>query len=321
MIDRFGRNIDYLRISVTDKCNLRCRYCMPDSVPNIPMAELLTFEEIASVVKIGAELGITKIKLTGGEPLVRRGIESLVGQLKSIDGIASVTMTSNGILLAEKAEALKAAGLDAINVSLDTLDADEFERVAGRPGLDKVLAGIDAALNAGIPVKINTVNRPEITAETVLALAEYFKAEPIDLRFIEMMPIGAGKGEGTTDNGRIRDILNRAYGEPVEDSSVHGNGPAVYVRYPGMTGAVGFISAVHGKFCADCNRVRMSAVGELKACLCYQSAASIREPLRAGDMDAVKRILTETIYNKPAEHCFEDPDLITERKNMTAIGG
>lgn len=321
MIDRYGRNINYLRISVTDKCNLRCRYCMPDSVPNIPMKDLLTFEEIASVVKIGTELGITKIKLTGGEPLVRRGIESLVGKLKSIDGISCVTLTSNGILLSEKAELLKDAGLDAVNVSLDTLNPDEFKRVAGREGLDKVLDGIDAAVNYGIPVKINTVNRPELQDETVIDLVNYFKERPIDIRFIEMMPVGAGKLEGTTDNAKIRNVLESVYGKPIEDKSVHGNGPAVYYCYPNVKGSIGFISAVHGKFCRSCNRIRMSAIGELKSCLCYQSTASIREPLRTGDIQTVKRILFDAIYNKPLEHCFENPDAVTEHKNMTSIGG
>ncbi len=321
MIDRYGRNIDYLRVSVTDKCNLRCRYCMPEGVPNIPMEELLTFEEIASVVKIGTELGLTKIKLTGGEPLVRRGIETLIEKLKSIDGISCVSLTSNGVLLPEKANLLKVAGLDAVNVSLDTLNADEFKCVAGRDGLDKVLAGIDAAVNAELPVKINTVNRPELKDETVLELVNYFKERPIAIRFIEMMPVGVGKSEGTTDNAKIRNVLESVYGKPMADKSVHGNGPAVYYRYPGVKGSIGFISAVHGKFCSSCNRIRMNAIGELKSCLCYQSTASIREPLRAGDMQAVKRILSDTIYNKPAEHCFENPDAITEQKNMTSIGG
>lgn len=321
MIDSLGRNIDYMRISVTDKCNLRCKYCMPDDIKLLPMQEILTYEEITECCSIAAGLGIRKIKLTGGEPLVRRQFVKLVGMIKAVPGIEQVTMTTNGVLLAEQIEPLKEAGLDAVNVSLDTLDPAEFAAITGRNEMDKVLTGIDAAIASGIPVKINTVYRPELKDQTILDLFEYVKNRPIDLRFIEIMPIGAGRQQKSCSNTHILEVLTSACGSPEEDHRVHGNGPAVYYHFSGMQGSIGLISAMHGKFCSSCNRIRMSATGKIKPCLCYEAMVDIRTPLREGNLEEVRKRFGQAIYGKPKAHCFETPDQMTETGRMVSIGG
>ncbi len=321
MKDSLGRNIDYMRISITDRCDLRCKYCMPEGVQLLPMKDLLTFEEIEQVCTIAAELGISKIKITGGEPLVRRGVEDLVRTIKSIPGIDKVTMTSNGVALANHIDELVECGLDAINISLDTLDPKEFEQITGRDRLSDVLTGIEAAKKSGIRVKINTVLRAQITEEMIIALANYARDLQIDLRFIEVMPIGFGKEQDGIFHEDVDKILAKHYGEGVDDDSIHGNGPAIYKTYDEGRVSIGFISAMHGKFCASCNRIRMSAIGGLKSCLCYKGNIDIREPLRAGNMEEVKNRLIETILDKPKEHCFETIQDITEENRMSSIGG
>ncbi|MCQ2492530.1 MAG: GTP 3',8-cyclase MoaA [Lachnospiraceae bacterium] len=321
MKDSLGRTIDYMRISITDRCDLRCKYCMPEGIKLLSMDDLLTYEEIETICKIAAGLGISKIKITGGEPLVRRGVEHLVQTLKSIPGIEKVTMTSNGVTLADHMEALKKSGLDAINISLDTLDPTEFAEITGRDRLANVLAGVEAAVKSGIRVKINTVLRAQITEEMIVRLANYARELGIDLRFIEVMPIGFGKEQDGIYHEDVDRILVKHFGEGVDDPSVHGNGPAVYKIYDEGRLSVGFISAMHGKFCSSCNRIRMSAIGGLKSCLCYKGQIDIREPLRAGDLEEVKKRLIETILDKPKEHCFETIDEITEENQMSSIGG
>lgn len=321
MKDSLGRTIDYMRISITDRCDLRCKYCMPEGIKLLSMDDLLTYEEIETICKIASELGISKIKITGGEPLVRRGVEHLVHTLESIPGIEKVTMTSNGVTLADHMEALKKSGLDAINISLDTLDPTEFAEITGRDRLANVLAGVEAAKKSGIRVKINTVLRAQITEEMIVRLANYARDLGIDLRFIEVMPIGFGKEQDGIYHEDVDRILAKHFGEGVDDLSIHGNGPAVYKSYDEGRLSVGFISAMHGKFCSSCNRIRMSAIGGLKSCLCYKGHIDIREPLRAGDLEEVKKRLIETILDKPKEHCFEVIDEITEENQMSSIGG
>ena len=270
MKDSFGREIDYMRISITDRCNLRCRYCMPDGISWIPMEEILTYEEIKVVVEEAAKLGIKKIKVTGGEPLVRLGCPAFVGMLKEVPGIEQVTLTTNGVYLAEYAEELKRNGLDAVNVSLDTLDAERFEKITGRDGLDAVLEGIQAALDHQIPVKVNVVLQKEENETEWKALTELTRNRKLDVRFIEMMPIGYGKRFEPVYNEVLLKKLKEEYGELVPDTRKHGNGPAVYYQIPGFEGSVGFISAIHGKFCDQCNRIRMTSTGDIKACLCFE---------------------------------------------------
>lgn len=321
MKDSFGREIDYMRISITDRCNLRCRYCMPDGISWIPMEEILTYEEIKAVVEEAAKLGIKKIKVTGGEPLVRLGCPALVGMLKEVPGIEQVTLTTNGVYLAEYAEELKRNGLDAVNVSLDTLDAERFEKITGRDGLDAVLEGIQAALKLQIPVKVNSVLQKEENANEWKALAELARHRKLDVRFIEMMPIGYGKRFEPVYNEVLLKKFKEEYGELEPDTRIHGNGPAVYYQIPGFEGSVGFISAIHGKFCDHCNRIRMTSTGDIKSCLCFEEQISVREALRAGDREEVRRLMEAAISSKPAAHQFEKKEMITEKREMASIGG
>ena len=329
MRDLYKREIDYMRISITDRCNLRCGYCMPCGVEWIPMEQILTYEEIAAVCKEAAKLGICKIKITGGEPLVRKGCPALVRMIKSVPGIDQVTLTTNGVVLREFAEELKEAGVDGINVSLDTLDKIKFEKITGFDRLQDVLDGIEKALAAGIRVKINTVLMPGINETAWKDMVLLAEKKPLDIRFIEMMPIGSGNGIASVSNRDVLRELENIYGELEIDNEVHGNGPAVYHRIPGFTGGVGFISAIHGKFCAGCNRIRMTAKGEIKPCLCYGESISIRDVLRQqGEQSAdeditekIRKILEEAVLRKPKAHCFEERWEITEMKKMAQIGG
>ncbi|MGN0403859.1 MAG: GTP 3',8-cyclase MoaA [Bariatricus sp.] len=321
MRDSFGREIDYMRISITDRCNLRCRYCMPDGISWIPMEEILTYEEIKAVVEEAAKLGIKKIKVTGGEPLVRLGCPALVGMLKEVPGIEQVTLTTNGVYLVKYAEELKHHGLDAVNVSLDTLDAERFERITGRDGLDAVLEGIQAALKLQIPVKVNSVLQKEENENEWKALAELARHRKLDVRFIEMMPIGYGKRFEPVYNEVLLKKFKEEYGALEPDTRIHGNGPAVYYQIPGFEGSVGFISAIHGKFCDHCNRIRMTSTGDLKACLCFEEQISVRKALRAGDREEVRRLMEAAIRSKPAAHQFEKKEMITEKREMASIGG
>ena len=325
MKDRFNRKIEYMRISITDRCNLRCRYCMPQGVEQIPMRSLLTYEEIVETAEAAASLGIRKIKITGGEPLVRRGCTDLIKKLKSIPEIEQVTITTNGTLLNDNLEKLAEAGIDGINVSLDTLDPGRFKVITGSDSLDIVLQGIDAALASRIPVKVNSVLQRGINHEEWRDLVSIAKDRPLDVRFIEMMPIGNGASYESVSNEEVLDRLKEAYSGVVEDVKIHGNGPARYVRIPGFKGSIGFISAIHGKFCGSCNRIRLTSIGKLKPCLCYGETVDIRDIMRKNSGDERNRKLREAIRNaillKPEQHCFEDRERITERARMVAIGG
>lgn len=326
MKDAYGRGIDYMRISITDRCNLRCTYCMPHGIEWIPMEEILTFEEIRLVCEEAAKIGIRKIKLTGGEPLVRKGCPELVRMIKSVPGIEQVTLTTNGVALAKYAEELKKAGIDGINVSLDTMNPGEFQKIAGLDCLEDVLSGIEAAYSLGIPTKINTVLQPGLNEDAWKDMALFAKVRKIDVRFIEMMPIGNGAEITSISNEDVKTELEKIYGVLEPDGKVHGNGPAVYYHIPGFQGSVGFISAIHGKFCGGCNRIRMTATGDLKPCLCYGDSVSMKEALRSKTedlmmRDAVRDVLEEAILQKPKAHCFEEKKNITEKKKMAQIGG
>ena len=326
MIDRYGRKIDYLRVSVTDRCNLRCRYCMPEDIELVPMQDVLSYEEIETVCTAAAQLGIKKLKITGGEPLVRRGCAQLVARLKAIDGVEQVTMTTNGILLGVYLRELVDAGLDAVNISLDTLRADRFAAITGRDGLETVLGSIDAALDTPLRVKINTVLQQGVNEDELFDLALLAKDRALDLRFIEMMPIGFGREVKGVSNETVRAALQERFPEMRADLSVHGNGPAVYVKIPGWRGGIGFISAIHGRFCSGCNRVRLTAQGRLKLCLCYGETAELMPTLRSGAsrekiLSALREEMEKAIYEKPLQHCFEQPELVTETARMSGIGG
>lgn len=323
MLDRYGRVINYLRISVTDRCNLRCCYCMPEGVQDVGMKNILTFEEIREIVRTGVSLGITHIRITGGEPLVRKGCVDLIRGIREIPGVETITMTTNGVLLGNYGKQLKEAGVDGVNISLDTLDPEEFYKITGKRELQEVLAGIRAVKNAGLPVKLNAVNRKELDP---IPLVRYAQEENLPLRFIEMMPVGYGKKYVGRSNEELRETLEAVCGKAEcmtnrEELSRMGSGPAVYYQFPDLKVPVGFISAIHGKFCDTCNRVRLTAEGYLKLCLCYDEGEDLRRVLREGEKENLRTIMEQTIFRKPAAHCFEHPAEMTETHEMVKIGG
>lgn len=321
MRDLQGRVVDYMRISITDRCNLRCRYCMPEGIRLIPMEELLTFEEILEVCCQAVVLGIRKFKITGGEPLVRKGCAKLISDMKKLPGVEQVTMTTNGILLKDYLEELTAGGLDGVNISLDTLNRERFREITGFDRLEAVLASVKAAVDAGVQVKVNTVLQAGINDGEWKNLAELSRNRKLDVRFIEMMPIGQGRHCRMVPNQEVFSRIQKEYPEVCKDERIHGNGPAVYCKIPGFCGSIGFISAVHGRFCSQCNRIRMTAVGGLKPCLCYEEGISVRSAVRKGSSDEIRDILKRAILMKPAEHCFERKQEITEYRKMVQIGG
>lgn len=323
MLDRYGRVINYLRISVTDRCNLRCCYCMPEGVQDVGMKNILTFEEIWEIVRTGVSLGITHIRITGGEPLVRKDCVDLIRGIREISGVETITMTTNGVLLGNYGKQLKEAGVDGVNISLDTLNPEEFYKITGKRELQEVLAGIRAAKTAGLPVKLNAVNRKELDP---IPLVRYAQEENLPIRFIEMMPVGYGKKYVGRRNEELRETLEAVCGNAEcmtnrEELSRMGSGPAVYYQFSDLKVPVGFISAIHGKFCDTCNRVRLTAEGYLKLCLCYDEGEDLRRVLREGEKENLRTIMEQTIFRKPAAHCFEHPAEMTETHEMVKIGG
>ncbi|MCD8218263.1 MAG: GTP 3',8-cyclase MoaA [Clostridiales bacterium] len=330
MRDSFHREINYMRISITDRCNLRCVYCMPHGIPTIPMAEILTFEEIARVCRQAVCLGITRFKITGGEPLARLGCPDLIRMIRQIPDVQQVTMTTNGVLLGKYLRELAEAGLDAVNISLDTTDRNLYAKITGSDCLSQVISSLEAARQYGLKVKINSVLQQNLNADAWRDLLALAKRYGIDIRFIELMPVGQGKCGAPISNTDLYRQIENEFGQLTPDKKRHGNGPAVYYRLPGFDGSVGFISPIHGKFCNTCNRIRMTSTGEIKPCLGYESTFDVRAALRGNivlsqcqkdvilqseqnpditlqnqDDETVRRILAEAISAKPKMHCFE----------------
>ncbi len=324
MTDGKGRTIDYIRVSVTDRCNLRCVYCMPaQGVEPEPYENLLTLEEIVRVCAAAARLGISKVKVTGGEPLVRKGCAQLVGMLKSTPGIREVTMTTNGVLLPRELPALVENGLDAVNISLDTLDPDCFMALTRCPLEGDVREAIREAVAAGIKVKVNAIPIEEYNGKGLADLAALAKDQPVDIRFIELMPIGEGKNLTPIPNEEVRRRLEAVHGVMVPWRGKRGNGPAVYYSLPGFTGKVGFISAISHEFCGECNRVRLTSTGFLKLCLHYSDGVSLREAVRSGAGEAeLADIIREAIMHKPLHHDFGGCETANmDHHTMAQIGG
>ena len=325
MLDKLNRKIDYLRISVIDRCNLRCVYCMPEEgLESIPHEEILTYEEILRICETVSQLGIKKIKITGGEPLVRKDIVNLIRDIKNLDKIEQVTLTTNGILLYDMLDDLYDAGIDAINISLDTLKEDNFKQITRRDGLEKVLMAIDKAYNLGIRVKINCLAIRDFNINELADIANFAKDREIDVRFIEFMPIGFGKKYTQIDNDEILSILESNFGtfEPVTEK--RGNGPAKYYKNKDMKGCIGFISAISHEFCESCNRIRLTSNGFLKLCLHYNKGIDLKAPIRSGISDEdLKVLIHDTIWNKPLSHKFghTNGEKDIEVKNMVQIGG
>ncbi len=329
MLDQFRRNIEYVRISVTDLCNLRCRYCMPEyGVRKIRHEDVLSYEEILRVVRALAGLGIRKVRLTGGEPLVRGGIADLVRAVKAVPGIEQVAMTTNGVLLSPMAKDLKEAGLDSVNMSLDALSEDVFAFLARRPLLSWAKKGLEALLAAGFAeVKVNCVPIAGVNEDEILRLAELARQEEIKVRFIELMPIGCAFRAGFrgVPMAEVKERLAREYGTLLSVSQGSGiHGPAEYFRVPGFRGQVGFIDAMEHKFCSSCNRVRLTAEGFLKLCLHAGTGLDVRALLRGGADDGqLREALSRAIHRKPAEHFFleEGGAGLRDERYMYQVGG
>ena len=325
MFDRYQREIHYLRLSVTDLCNLRCRYCMPDGVEKLEREAVLTYEEFLRLAALFARCGIDTVRVTGGEPLVRKNVAQLVAGLKETPGIRRVTLTTNAVLLAEQLPALLDAGLDSVNISLDTLRPEVFRQITARDDFAAVQAGLQAALESGLPVKLNCVPQAGVNEGELEALAALAKNNALQVRFIEMMPIGYGAAMPCISGPELRARFAQRWPElaPLSAAQEHalGDGPAVYYTVPGWQGSIGFIAAVHGKFCASCNRVRLTSQGFLRPCLASETGCDLRDLLRSGADDAqLLAAIRETIWAKPREHHFNDSSMPATR-GMYRIGG
>ena len=326
LVDRFGRVHADLRVSLTDKCNLRCTYCMPaEGLEWLPSPELLTDDELVRLVDIGVRmLGITSVRLTGGEPLLRRSLVPLVAAIAALEPRPHIAMTTNGIGLAKVAAPLAGAGLDRVNVSLDTLDRETFVTLARRDRLDDVLAGIDAARSAGLePVKVNAVLMRGVNDDQALGLLDYCLQQGLLLRFIEQMPLDAQHGWDRSTMVTADEIFERLSGAhsltPVDG---RGSSPAEEFLVDGGPGTVGVIASVTRPFCGDCDRVRLTADGQLRNCLFAREESDLRTPLRAGASDAVIAARWQAaIAGKRAGHGIDDPTFLQPDRPMSAIGG
>ena len=325
MTDKFNRKIEYARISLTDRCNLRCRYCMPENgVKKISHADILTYEEIIHTAKIFARLGIKKIRLTGGEPLLRKGICELIGALKNITGIEQVTLTTNGVLLKTFAQDLLAAGIDGINLSLDTLDEKIFFNLTRRNFFLKVIEGLQILLDAKFfQLKINCVPLRGVNEGDILKLVELAKDNPVKIRFIELMPIGCAKNFTGVPTAEIFNLIEKKFGslaQVYENDSLCG--PAKYFKLKNFVGQIGFIDALEHKFCGSCNRIRLTAEGFLKPCLNFGTGLDVKNLLRSnyGDEEIFSAI-EQTIYNKPLEHLFNKKNNLRDARKMYQVGG
>lgn len=319
MKDSYGRHIDYMRISITDRCNLRCNYCIPqEGVDSFDLNEILTNQEITKVCEIAARLGISKIRLTGGEPLVRDDVAQLVGMLHDIDGIEEVNLTTNGILLKEKLDELIENGINSINISLDTANPQRFREITGRDEYSRVFDAVTTSITAGVKTKINSVLLNHEDYKTMINLAKEY---PLTIRFIELMPIGAARNLMGASFEEVLEYIDDNYPGRSWDDIELGNGPARYISIPGFEGHIGLISPMHGKFCDRCNRIRMTATGLIKPCLCYGQTYDIKTPVRNGEYDRVEEVLRASVFNKPKEHSFENISRVSENNKMVSIGG
>ena len=321
MKDALGRDIEYMRISITDRCNLRCRYCMPEEgIEKISMSSILSYQDIVRICTQAVRLGISRFKVTGGEPLVRRGCTDLIAEMKKIPGVEQVTLTTNGQLLKEHLDDLEKAGIDGINVSLDSLDEKRYRMITRVGELAPVLAGIDAALQRGLPTKVNCLIQKGINEDEIMDFAGMAFEKEMEVRFIETMPVGFADADRGVSNEDILLLLRREWPHLEPDKRIHGNGPAKYYRLPGKKGAIGLISALHGKFCGECNRIRITSQGMIKPCLCYDESMDLLNTVREGSDEELKEAIEEAIMAKPAGHCFEEGPA-TEERSMVEIGG
>jgi len=331
MIDSYNREINYLRVSVTDRCNLRCSYCMPkEGVSLIGHDDILRYEEILRIVRIAAGIGMVKVRITGGEPLVRRGVCDFIASLSRMDGLNDISLTTNGILLAALAEKLFAAGVKRINISLDSLNAEKYAQITGGGDLGAVLAGIDEVQRIGFsPIKINIVVIKGFNEDEIVDFAELSLRNPYQVRFIELMDVGRpalDHGSRYLSNKIIGEIIGRRYLlERANGIRTKMDGPAQIYKIAGGAGEIGFISPLSKQFCDSCNRLRLTANGRLRACLFSDDDIDLRGPLRSGCDDAgLSELIKSAIAKKPIQHalaCDEDHHIKKCMKHMSSIGG
>src|SRR5213080_710413 len=333
MQDRHGHRISYLRVSITDRCNERCTYCMPQELQEwLPRSEILTYEETLRLIRIGVELGVSKIRITGGEPLTRRGVLDLVRELPRIPGLRDIGLSTNGTLLAREvgpqrtmAAALRYASVRSVNISLDTLDRHVYSKITGRDLHAQVLDGIDAAITAGFDqIKLNTVLMRARNEDQLIPLIEFTASRNLILRFIEMMPVSTT--EVLSENNfmsilEAKRLIESVYGGLIPEAEFRTNGPATYYQVPGRKQRIGFIGAMTNlHFCENCNKLRLTCDGKLRPCLGSYLEFDIMKPLRAGASDEeLRQFFLDVVERKPAQHDFRDN--YQQNRKMIAIGG
>ncbi len=328
MQDRFGHHVSYLRVSVTDRCNERCRYCMPDELQEwLPRAGVLTFPEMVRLVSVAAGLGVDKIRVTGGEPLTRAGIVEFLREVARVAGIRHLGLSTNGTLLARAnlARDIRAAGVSSLNISLDTLDRAAYHEITGRDFLARALEGIDAAILAGFPqIKLNAVLMRGRSEGELVALTDFAARKNVLLRFIELMPVSAAEmldDSNFMPANEARRVLEKQFGPLIPQPDFRTNGPATYYQIPGRSQRIGFIGALTNlHFCESCNKLRLTCDGKLRPCLGSHLEFDILGPLRAGATDAeLRRFFLRVVERKPERHEFRDN--YQPRRRMIAIGG
>ena len=329
MKDRFGRKIEYLRLSVTDRCNLRCLYCMPDEgVESIGHNRVMSYEEMGRITAAAVRLGINKIRVTGGEPLVRRGLVDFIRTMCQLPGSPEIALTTNGLLLAEYAEQLKAAGLERVNVSLDTLQEERFDRLTRRSGLAQVLAGLEAARDAGLhPIKINMVPIRGFNDDEIVDFARLTLDRKCDIRFIEFMPVRSDLGFSAQQRIPESEIIEKLSTvgplQLIENSGRNLDGPARMYRFPQGKGQIGIITAVSRHFCGECNRLRLTADGRLRPCLMADNEIDLLSVLRDESVNdqQIEKILLSAVDAKPEGHHLESGEAPMHKRTMKDIGG
>ena len=323
MKDKFGREIDYLRVSVTDKCNLRCIYCMDEKDNTfLKNDDKLTDDEIYRIVKESSELGIKKVRITGGEPLVRPNLVNLLSKINSIQGIEEIYLTTNGILLTDMIDELAINGLKGVNISLDSLKEERFNKLTRLGKLNKVLESIDKAIALGIKVKLNTVIVDHINKDEIIDFVNLTKEKNIDVRFIELMPIGIAINYKGATNEEVLKVISENYSDYEEVVRSKSGGPASYIKLKDAKGKIGFISAISNCFCEECNRIRLTPEGFLKQCLHFDYGVDLKSKLRAGISDEeLRKLIYDNIYEKPEKHLFLEKSDHKEIKFMNQIGG
>lgn len=324
MIDKIGRKIEYLRLSITDRCNLRCQYCMSDrNIEFLPREELLTPDEIERIIKIFASLGIKKVRLTGGEPLVRRNFSTILKKISDISEVEEISLTTNGVLLQENISSIVDNRIKKINISLDTLNPQLYREITRNGSLEDVLKGIKKALQLNFDrIKLNIVLIKGKNDSEIMDFVRFSEKYPVDIRFIELMPIGEGKNFLSVSNDEVLELIKKERElQPIDEKI--GSGPATYYKSPLSKGNIGFITPLSHSFCDQCNRIRITPEGFLKLCLHWNDGIDLKSPLRSGVSDEeLKNIIYKAIFNKPEHHTmFDRENEKSDKRKMNQIGG